>query len=76
MTEAILVLEKAESVLMKRIRAMKDGNPKWAAADRLNEIRDALKLIKTYNRDVEAIRADVDAMIMEELINNPPIAKA
>jgi hypothetical protein len=53
MEEAILVLEKAEAVLMKRIRAMKDGSPKWAAAHRLNEIRDALKLIKAHNR-VEA----------------------
>lgn len=48
MTEAIKVLEKAESVLMKRIRAMKDGSPKWSASDRLNEIREALKLIKGY----------------------------
>lgn len=54
MEEAILVLEKAEAVLMKRIRAMKDGSPKWAASHRLNEIRDALKLIKAHNR-VEAL---------------------
>ena len=37
MQEAIVVLEKAEAVLMKRIRAMKDGSPKWAASHRLNE---------------------------------------
>lgn len=54
MNEAIVVLEKAESVLMKRIRAMKDGSPKWAASHRLNEIRDALKLIKAHNRVEEA----------------------
>ena len=76
MEEAVLVLEKAESVLMKRIRAMKDSSPKWAAAHRLNEIRDALKLIKAYNRDVEAFKADVDAAIVEELMHNPPIAQA
>jgi hypothetical protein len=46
MNEAIEVLEKAEAVLMKRIRAMRDGSPKWSAAGRLNEIRSALKLIK------------------------------
>lgn len=46
MQEAIEVLEKAEAVLMKRIRAMRDGSPKWSAAARLNEIRSALKLIK------------------------------
>jgi hypothetical protein len=46
MNEAIEVLEKAEAVLMKRIRAMRDGSPKWSASARLNEIRSALKLIK------------------------------
>jgi len=51
MNEAIEVLEKAEAVLMKRIRAMRDGSPKWSAASRLNEIRSALKLIK----DAEAV---------------------
>lgn len=51
MNEAIEVLEKAEAVLMKRIRVMRDGSPKWSAAARLNEIRSALKLIK----DAEAV---------------------
>ena len=46
MQEAIEVLEKAESVLMKRIRVMRTGIPKWAAADRLAEIRMGLRLIK------------------------------
>lgn len=57
MEEAILVLEKAEAVLMKRIRAMKDGSPKWAASARLNEIRDALKLIKAhrFTKEWEAV---------------------
>ena len=53
MNEAIEVLEKAEAVLMKRIRAMRDGSPKWSASARLNEIRSALKLIK----DAEAVGA-------------------
>ena len=54
MNEAIVVLEKAEAVLMKRIRAMRDGSPKWSAAARLNEIRSALKLIK----DAEAVGSE------------------
>lgn len=44
--EAIVVLEKAEAVLMKRIREMRDGKPKYAASQRLNELRDALKLLR------------------------------
>ena len=46
MSEAIAVLEKAESVLMKRISVMRDGSPKCAASVRLYELRDALKILK------------------------------
>lgn len=76
MQEAIVVLEKAEAVLMKRIRAMKDGSPKWSASSRLNEIRSALKLIKALDREVEAFEAEQDEYIKEALILNPPIAQA
>lgn len=44
--EAIEVLTKAEAVLMKRIKAMRDGKPKYAASERLNQLREALKLVK------------------------------
>ena len=50
MNEAIEVLEKAEGVLMKRIREMRDGKPKYAANHRLNELRDAFKLIKANSK--------------------------
>lgn len=46
--EALIVLTHAEAVLMKRIRDMKDGKPKYAASERLNELRTALKLLKQY----------------------------
>jgi hypothetical protein len=42
----IEVLEKSESVLMQRIRRMKDGEPKWAASERLRGVREAIKMIK------------------------------
>jgi len=73
MQEAIEVLEKAESVLMKRIRAMKDGSPKWAASARLNEIRAALKLIKQYEKSAELHE---DEFLKQALTLNPPIAHA
>jgi hypothetical protein len=44
--EAIIVLTNAEAVLMKRIKAMRDGKPKYAASERLTEIRNALKILK------------------------------
>ncbi len=53
MNEAIEVLEKAEAVLMKRIREMRDGKPKYAANHRLSELRDALKLIKGNSKTEE-----------------------
>ncbi len=76
MREAIEVLEKAEGVLMKRIREMRDGKPKYAASERLNELRSALKLIKTYEREAELMEEEEDDILMEALILNPPKAQA
>jgi hypothetical protein len=76
MNEAIVVLDKAEAVLMKRIRAMRDGSPKWAASKRLNEIRAALKVLKHLERDVQELLLEQDEMIVEALTQNPPIAQA
>jgi len=44
--EAIVVLENAESVLMNRIRVMRDGKPKYAASERLTELRTAMRILK------------------------------
>ena len=76
MQEAIVVLEKAEAVLMKRIRAMKDGSPKWSASSRLNEIRSALKFIKALDREAEAFEAEQDESLKLALTLNPPLAQA
>ena len=76
MNEAIVVLDKAEAVLMKRIRAMRDGSPKWAASKRLNEIRAALKVLKYVDRDMQELLFEQDEMIVEALTQNPPIAQA
>ena len=40
------VLQKAESVLMQRIRKMKDGEPKYAASERLRNVRDVIVMVK------------------------------
>lgn len=76
MEEAIKVLQKSESVLMKRIRAMKDGSPKWAASSRLGEIRSALKLIKHYESVGETQNLNNEEYLKEALRVNPPIAQA
>ena len=76
MNEAIEVLEKAEAVLMKRIRAMRDGKPKYAASERLNELRTALTLIKTVEKQMSVIEEEEDELLMAQLTLNPPIAQA
>ena len=48
----IEVLEKSESVLMQRIRRMKDGEPKYAASERLRGIREAIKIIKDVSVEI------------------------
>jgi len=44
--EALIVLESAESVLVNRIRVMRDGKPKYAASERLTELRAAIRMLK------------------------------
>ncbi len=76
MNEAIVVLEKAEAVLMKRIRAMKEGSPKWSASHRLNELRAALKMIKQYEKAADEFEAEQDEYLKEALMIHPPVAQA
>jgi hypothetical protein len=49
MNEAMKVLLHAEAVLVKKIKAMKDGKPKYAANERINELRDAIKILKAVD---------------------------
>jgi len=46
------VLTKSESVLMQRIRRMKDGEPKYAASERLRGVREAIKIIKDVKIEI------------------------
>jgi hypothetical protein len=76
MKEAIEILQNSEVVLMKRIKAMKDGKPKYAASERLNEIRYAIQVLKSHEDLDELLAADEDAFLTQQFINNPPQAKA
>lgn len=76
MSKAIEVLEHAEGVLMKKLRGLRDGKPKWACADELLEVRHALNILKQYDRAVAEAALNEDALIMESLIQNPPLAQA
>ena len=76
MEEAIKVLEHAEVVLMKKIKAMKDGKPKYAASERLNEIRHAMAILKMHDEMDEMMAENEDAILVEQFSKNPPQAKA
>jgi hypothetical protein len=59
--EAIVVLTKAEAVLMKRIREMRDGKPKYAASERLNQLREALRVLKVIEGGGVVVGPEVEA---------------
>ncbi len=76
MQEAIEILQHSEVVMMKKIKAMKDGKPKYAASEKLNEIRYAIQVLKAHEDMDELLAADEDAFLTQQFINNPPSAKA
>jgi hypothetical protein len=76
MQEAIEILQHSEVVMMKKIKAMKDGKPKYAASEKLNEIRYAIQVLKAHEDMDELLAADEDAFLTQQFINNPPNAKA
>ena len=45
---AVEKLKEYETVLMNKIRRMKDGKPKWRAAAELEELRDAIRVLHEH----------------------------
>jgi hypothetical protein len=76
MQEAIEILQHSEVVLMKKIKAMRDGKPKYAASEKLNEIRYAIQVLKAHEDMDEMLAENEDEILTQQFINNPPIAKA
>jgi hypothetical protein len=76
MQEAIKILEHSEVVLMKKIKAMKDGKPKYAASERLSELRMAIHILKTHDALDEMMAENEDAILAEQFTQHPPQAKA
>ena len=76
MQYAIDKLKADELVLMKKIKGLQDGKPKWRASEQLDEIRLAIKLLERY-RDMTAEDAEEEEEYLKELFeHNPPRAKA
>ena len=76
MQYAIDKLKQDELVLMKKIKGLQDGKPKWRASEQLDEIRLAIKLLERYNEMTSQQMEDEDEYLMELFKDNPPKAKA
>ena len=77
MQEAITILKHSEEVLMKKIRGMKDGKPKYAANEKLREIRYAIAVLKQVNMDTDFPESvDENEMLVQMFTEHPPQAKA
>lgn len=74
MQYAIDKLKQDELVLMKKIKGLQDGKPKWRASEQLDEIRMAIKLLERY-RDMSAQDAEDEEEYLAELFTQHP-AKA
>lgn len=55
MEEAISILRHSETVLVKKIKGMKDGKPKYAASDKVTELREAIKALEDYAKHKQTI---------------------
>ncbi len=76
MEYAIKKLKQDEVVLMKKIKGLQDGKPKWAASAQLDEIRSAIKLLERYNDITEADIENEDEYLKEVFAMSPPKAQA
>lgn len=74
MDYAIEKLKHAEVVLMKKIKGLQDGKPKWAASEQLQELRSAIKLLERYN-DMQLMDAEEEDEYLKEVFTLTP-AKA
>ena len=76
MIEAIKILRHAESVLMKKVKSMKDGKPKYAANDKIRELRAAIDILKQVSMEEELDEEEEQEVLKQIFEANPPHAKA
>jgi hypothetical protein len=76
MDYAIKKLKQDEIVLMKKIKSLQDGKPKWAASAQLDEIRSAIHLLERYNDITEQDIENEDEYLKQIFEMTPAKAKA
>jgi len=73
---AISKLKDDEVVLMKKIKSLKDGKPKWKCNEELVELRSAIKLLERYNDITESDLQNEDEYLKQIFEVHPAKAKA
>jgi hypothetical protein len=76
MDYAIKKLKQDEVVLMKKIKGLQDGKPKWAASEQLSEIRSAIALLERYNEMTAEDMENEDEYLKQIFEQHPAKAKA
>jgi hypothetical protein len=76
MDYAIKKLKADEVVLMKKIKGLQDGKPKWAASEQLSEIRSAIALLERYNEMTAQDMENEDEYLKQIFEQHPAKAKA
>ena len=76
MDYAIHKLKQDEIVLMKKIKGLQDGKPKWAASKQMDEIRSAIALLERYNDMSAADMENEDEYLKQIFEQHPAKAKA
>jgi hypothetical protein len=69
-------LKQDEVVLMKKIKGLQDGKPKWKASDELGQIRSAIALLERYDEMTEQDLENEDEYLKQIFEVHPAKAKA
>ena len=73
---AIDKLKDDELVLIKKIKSLKDGKPKWKCNEELTELRSAIKLLERYNEITAEDLENEEEYLKQAFALNPPKAQA
>ena len=69
-------LKQDEIVLMKKIKGLQDGKPKWKASEELGQIRSAIALLERYNEMSAEDMENEDEYLKQIFEQHPAKAKA
>ena len=72
----IMKLKQDEIVLMKKIKGLQDGKPKWKASEELGQIRSAIALLERYDEMSAEDMENEDEYLKQNFEQHPAKAKS